>query len=54
MRIIKLFNDIDIHHDTGVYMVRLKKDGIMYEIIVDDYIPLQPKGNPSFVQPLRN
>jgi hypothetical protein len=50
-RLIKIFPDTLSHHDTGIYMVRMEQGGVMQEVVVDDFIPLDPSGRPAFVQP---
>lgn len=35
----------------GIYKVNLRVDGVVEEIIIDDYIPVQENGLPVFCQP---
>jgi hypothetical protein len=49
-RIGRLFPPIRSRSPTGVYMVRLMVDGVVQEVIVDDYIPVNTRGQPFFAQ----
>jgi hypothetical protein len=53
-RVTGLFPDLESHHDTGIYSVTMSHCGVMREVVVDDYIPVDPAGRPAFVQPHKN
>lgn len=35
----------------GIYMVRILFQGILREVVVDDYIPVSPQNTPLFAKP---
>jgi hypothetical protein len=53
-RLNGLFPDLRSHHETGVYSVLMIHAGMLKEVVVDDWIPLDPAGRPAFVQPRGN
>lgn len=52
-RIIQIFGD-QPGKDNGIYKVTLRINGIIEEIIVDDYVPVNTAGHPIFCQPNKN
>ena len=52
-RIIQIFGD-QPGKANGIYKVTLRINGIIEEIIVDDYVPVNKAGQPIFCQPNKN
>lgn len=46
----KVFGD-QSYNKNGIYKVTLRIDGVIQEILVDDFIPVTPSGEPLFCQP---
>ena len=38
---------------SGLYMARILHHGVIQEVIVDDFIPVDSKGAPIFAKPSR-
>ena len=36
----------------GIYMARIMFKGILREVVVDDYIPVNQQGDPLFTKPV--
>jgi hypothetical protein len=34
----------------GIYMARIMFRGVLHEVVVDDYIPINAKGDPYFAK----
>lgn len=49
-RIKNLFPNLEIN-PHGIYMVRILFQGILREVVVDDYIPVSPQNTPLFAKP---
>ena len=49
-RIKNLFPDLRINK-YGIYMARILYKGVIREVIVDDYIPVNQQGDPLFAKP---
>lgn len=39
---------------SGIYRVKLRVNGTIKEILIDDYIPVNKSGKPLFCQPNKN
>ena len=52
-RIKTVFGDQSFN-PNGIYKVTLRIDGVIQEILIDDFIPVNKKGEPLFCQPNRN
>lgn len=48
-----MFGD-QVYNPNGIYKVTLRVNGDIEEILVDDYIPVNNKGEPFFCQPNKN
>lgn len=49
-RIKNLFPSLEIN-PYGIYMARILHQGIIKEVVVDDYIPVTPQNTPLFAKP---
>ena len=49
-RIKSIFPELKIN-PQGIYMARLIDQGVLREVVVDDYIPVSPQGTPLFAKP---
>jgi calpain-15 len=49
-RIKNLFPELRLNRQ-GVYMARLLFRGVLREVVVDDYIPVNQQGDPLFAKP---
>jgi len=50
-RVTNIFGELEINKN-GIYMARVLHGGVFKEILVDDYIPIDPKsGKPIGAQP---
>lgn len=49
-RIKNLFPSLEMS-PYGIYMVRILYQGILQEVVVDDYIPITPHNTPMFAKP---
>lgn len=52
-RIISIFGDQE-GMKNGIYRVTLRVNGVIEEILVDDYVPVNSRGEPIFCQPNKN
>ena len=52
-RIRSIFPSLSINQ-YGVYMARVMHQGVLKEVIVDDYIPVNQQGDPLFAKPAAN
>jgi hypothetical protein len=48
-----MFVSTDVN-SSGVYCVRLRIDGVIEEIVVDDYVPVNETGQPIFTPPYQS
>jgi len=49
-RIKNLFPDLEIN-PYGIYMARILHGGVLQEVVVDDYVPVDQHGEPLFAKP---
>ena len=49
-RIKNLFPELKIN-PHGIYMARILHEGVLQEVVVDDYIPVTPQGTVLYAQP---
>lgn len=42
------------YNPNGIYKVTLRIDGVIQEILVDDFVPVNSNGDPLFCQPNKN
>jgi hypothetical protein len=49
-RIKKIFPNTTLNKN-GIYMARILHKGVFQEVVVDDYFPCTPKGEPIGAQP---
>lgn len=42
------------YNPEGIYKIQLRIDGVIQEIVIDDYIPVNTEGQPLFCQPNKN
>lgn len=49
-RIKNLFPNLEINK-YGIYMARVLHRGVLTEVVVDDYVPVNEEGEPLFAKP---
>lgn len=49
-RIKNIFPKLEINKN-GLYMARILHLGVLQEVVVDDYVPVDAKGKPIFAKP---
>lgn len=49
-RVKNLFPNLEINR-SGIYMARILYKGVIREVVVDDYIPVNQQGDPLFAKP---
>jgi hypothetical protein len=49
-RIKNLFPHLELN-GNGIYMARILYNGVLREVVVDDFVPVTPQGTPLFAKP---
>jgi hypothetical protein len=52
-RIYNIFGEQEFS-PNGIYRVKLRVDGFIREVLIDDYVPVNKAGRPLFCQPNKN